>query len=185
MGNIPADRLLVHQPAFSAIIIDLCVPFETFLTRNVKASRHILVCSFMTTRAVHLEIVANLTTDATLIALKKFMLSKGTPKVIYSDNGTNFVGAANKIKSVCEQWNKILLKSGILNFPIEWKFSPARASHFNGAVEIMVKLNRKLFYNTLDMTKTKMHQHDDMSLSYLIAECAHILNFRPIEMTKM
>ena len=44
-------------------------------------------------RAVHLEVAHNLTADSLLQALRRFISRRGKPQQIYSDNGTNFVGA--------------------------------------------------------------------------------------------
>ena len=50
----------------------------------------------MATKAVHIEVVSDLTTEAFIGALKRFTARRGKPSNIYSDNATNFVGA--KIK---------------------------------------------------------------------------------------
>ena len=50
----------------------------------------VFVC--LVTRAVHLEVVLDLTTDAFIAVLRRFVARRGTPAVIRSDNETNFVG---------------------------------------------------------------------------------------------
>ncbi|XP_043496357.1 uncharacterized protein LOC122520328 [Polistes fuscatus] len=51
------------------------------------------------TKAVHLELVNDLTTEAFLAALRRFMARRGKCSDIYSDNATNFVGAANELEA--------------------------------------------------------------------------------------
>lgn len=51
----------------------------------------------MAIKAVHLEVVSNLTTEGFLVSLRRFTARRGIPANIYSDNGTNFVGANNHL----------------------------------------------------------------------------------------
>lgn len=52
----------------------------------------------MTTRAVHLEMAGNLSTNSAIMALRRMMARRGCPKIVYSDNGTNFHGAITELK---------------------------------------------------------------------------------------
>jgi len=58
----------------------------------------IFVC--FATKAVHIEVVTSLTTESFLAALRRFIAGRGKPKTMYSDNGTNFQGAANELHVV-------------------------------------------------------------------------------------
>ena len=49
----------------------------------------------MTTKAIHLELVSDLTSDAFIAALKRFIARRGIPDQIFSDNGTNFRRASS------------------------------------------------------------------------------------------
>ncbi len=52
----------------------------------------------MSTRAIHLEAVSDLSTEAFLAAFKRFIARRGLPHQVFSDNGTNFVGAEKEIQ---------------------------------------------------------------------------------------
>ena len=52
----------------------------------------------MRTRACHLEIVDNRSTDHFIMTLKRFIARRGRPQSIHSDNGTNFLGANNELQ---------------------------------------------------------------------------------------
>lgn len=67
-----------------------------------KAYLCIFVC--FATRAVHLEVVSNLTTDCFFLknCLKRFIARRGKCKNMFSDCGTNFVGARNEMQRFCE-----------------------------------------------------------------------------------
>ena len=51
------------------------------------------------TTLVHFESAKNLSTDAFILTLRRFISKRGNVQVIRSDNGTNFVGANKELKS--------------------------------------------------------------------------------------
>ena len=54
-----------------------------------------LLC--LSTRAVHIKLVVNLSTDNFTLALRQFTSRRGHPKNIFSDNGTNLRGAQREL----------------------------------------------------------------------------------------
>ncbi|XP_072375626.1 trehalose transporter 1-like protein, partial [Diabrotica undecimpunctata] len=50
--------------------------------------------------AVHIELVSSLSTEAFLLTLKIFIARRGIPKIVYSDNASNFLGACNQLKKL-------------------------------------------------------------------------------------
>lgn len=70
--------------------------FKYFLTLLNTIKAMLFMCACMTTRAMHLELVPNLTTPFFELAFKRFCSGSGTPAVCVSDNGSNFKGATNK-----------------------------------------------------------------------------------------
>ena len=75
-------------------------------------------------RAVHLDIVDSISTEEFLQSLERFTWTCGRPNQIYSDNGTNFVGASNLMKEL--DWEDI--KSVSNTKMIIWKFNPPTAA---------------------------------------------------------
>ena len=59
----------------------------------------------MTTRAVHIEIVSSMDTSSCVMGNKRFIARRGTPSVIWSDNGTNFVEAEKELINCIQSWN--------------------------------------------------------------------------------
>ncbi|GFX79796.1 integrase_H2C2 domain-containing protein [Trichonephila clavipes] len=74
--------------------------------------------------AVHFELVQSLTTDIFIKALRRFIVRKGRISVLYSDNGTNFVGTNNALRTL--DWDKIVVYSTAQK--ITWKFIPPTAA---------------------------------------------------------
>ena len=57
----------------------------------------------MTTRAVHLELAGDLSTDAFIMAFRRFRARRGNPKTMTSDNRTNFVGANRELSNALDK----------------------------------------------------------------------------------
>ncbi|UYV68131.1 hypothetical protein LAZ67_5003135 [Cordylochernes scorpioides] len=106
--------------AFEILGVDLAGPL--YLKNRTKAWIVLFTCAVF--RAIHLELVTSLSTEAFIQALRRFIARRGRPTVIYSDNGTNFVGANNALKAL--NWKKIVLDQ-ILH-KISWKFIPPTAA---------------------------------------------------------
>ena len=49
------------------------------------------------TKAMHLELVSDLTTASFVVTFRQFMAGRGKPLIIWSDHGTNFVGATQEL----------------------------------------------------------------------------------------
>ncbi|XP_015189502.1 PREDICTED: uncharacterized protein LOC107073388 [Polistes dominula] len=76
----------------------------------------IFVC--MTIKAVHIELVSDLTTDAFLAAFRRFVSQRAVPTHVYSNNGTNFVWANNQLKKLYAliESDKGLLEAAVKSF---------------------------------------------------------------------
>ncbi|GBM55270.1 hypothetical protein AVEN_272341-1 [Araneus ventricosus] len=104
---------------------------------------HFHVFYFHAVKAIHLEIVNSLSTEAFIGALKRFISRRGRPSDIFSDNGTNFVGANNELLKIlkglfkresAEKFEDFLASEGI-----KWHFNPPATPHFGGLLEAGVK----------------------------------------------
>lgn len=89
MGNLPSNRVEPDFP-FSVVATDFAGPF--LITdrkgRGCKITKCYL-CLFVCFRykCIHLEVVSELTKDAFILTLKRFISRRGLPKTIYCDNG--------------------------------------------------------------------------------------------------
>ena len=102
MGNLPADRLVCSRP-FQNVGIDYCGPFyikEKRFRNTKKLKSYVAVYICFTTKAVHIELVSDLTTDAFIASLKRLFARRGKASMISSDNATNFVGASRELKEL-------------------------------------------------------------------------------------
>ena len=80
-------------------------PLHIKLNRKTLKEAQVVMFTCMTTRAVHLELVNDKTSDAFLMAFRRFASLRGHPSVYWSDRGTNFVGAQGYLKEIMQSWN--------------------------------------------------------------------------------
>ena len=102
------------------------------------------VCVFVSlaVKAIHLEFVSDLTTEAFLACLRHFISRRGIPSLIWSDHGSNFVGTARELKALFKflRDQKVLHSiSDLSTKNITWKFIPQQAPHYGGIWEAAVK----------------------------------------------
>ena len=106
MADLSALRLQVDKPSFYHVGVDYFGPFEIKQARKF-VKRFCCVFTCLTTRAIHIEVLHDLTTDSFLCALRRFISRRGRPQDVYSDNGTNFVGAARVLRKSLAAWNQL------------------------------------------------------------------------------
>ena len=177
MGNLPKYRVTAFQPVFSHTGLDYAGPISIRdrKTRNpkiLKAYICIFVC--MSTKCVHLEIVSDLTSQAFLAVLKRFIARRGKPLHLYSDNGTNFVGANSALLEVLKS-NSDKIGSHLSAEGIYWHFIPPRAPNFGGLWEAGVK---SLKFHLKRIIADASLTYED--LSTVITQIEGVMNSRPL-----
>ena len=85
----------------------------------------------------------DLSIDSFILALRRFILRRGYPKSIISDNGTNFVGAQRKLSEALRKLDNSRIKDDLNQRHIIWKFNSPSAQGMGSAVESMVKITKK------------------------------------------
>ncbi|XP_011702561.1 PREDICTED: uncharacterized protein LOC105458738, partial [Wasmannia auropunctata] len=136
------------------------------------------ICLFIcfATKAIHLELVSDLTTECFISALRRFVFRRGKPAHVYSDDGTNFV--AN-----CElnDLARFLLKEQtslsecINDIGINWHFIPAYSPHFGGLWEAGIKSTKHHLKRVASNSSLTFEE-----FYTLITQIETILNSRPL-----
>ncbi|GFS85018.1 integrase catalytic domain-containing protein [Trichonephila clavipes] len=95
----------------------------------------------MVTKACHLEIVTDLSSEAFIAALKRFFSRRGKSERIFSDNATNFVGTQLELKRLREIMSNCVsnLSKFLCEERVEWSFIPPRAPNHGDLWEAGVK----------------------------------------------
>ncbi|GFU93678.1 integrase catalytic domain-containing protein [Trichonephila clavipes] len=109
MGNLPSERVTPSAP-FLISGVDFCGPFQIKFKNQRKgifSKVYVAIFVCLATKAIHLEAVTDLTTEAFIAALKRLCARRGRISTLMSDNATNFKGAAAEInrfiKLICNK----------------------------------------------------------------------------------
>ncbi|XP_077301766.1 uncharacterized protein LOC143922414 [Arctopsyche grandis] len=178
MGDLPTVRVTPAHPFYSCGV-DYAGPItiEERAHKNrtlLKAYICVFVC--LATKAVHLEVVQSLTSNAFIDALKRFVSRRGLVAEVWSDNGTNFVGGERALRQLVSSKQ---FKNAAMNFStahhIKWRFIPPRSPHFGGLWEAAVK--------TMKRHLTRIA--GNVSLTYealntLVIQIEAVMNSRPL-----
>jgi len=119
-----------------------CKIINLRFVKIVKVYLSLFIC--MVTKAVHIEVVTDLTTDAFIAALSRFVSRRGICSDIYSDCGTNFVGAKSELEKIVQTSIKNnQSQTKIHNFAaanaIRFHFNPPFAPHHGGLWERAIR----------------------------------------------
>ncbi|UYV72241.1 hypothetical protein LAZ67_9002308 [Cordylochernes scorpioides] len=134
MGDLPMHRIVKSNP-FTKIAIDFAGPF--LMKSNIKRSKvklisYVALFVCFCTKAVHIEIVSDLSSAAFLAALKRCISRRGKPSDIFSDNRTNFKGDNNIHREQFGILKASTIQKFISNERINWHFIPPSAPNFGG-----------------------------------------------------
>lgn len=121
-----------------------------------------------------MELVSDLSTEAYLLTLKRFISRRGKPAVIYSDNGKNFVGLMNEFSKFLDNCSDEI-KEYVASQSIEFKMIPPYASHFGGFWEAGIRSCKQCLRRVVGDTHLTFEE-----FSTVLAQVESILNSRPL-----
>ena len=164
MADLPPERPDFQSFPFTNIVVDYFCRFEI---RVLRRSMKSWCCFFtyLTTRAVHIEIVRSLNTDSCSEAINRFIARLGKPTIIISDNGT---------KENINSWNHDQLTSELAPKHVEWMFNPPGVPHFGGVWKRLVRSSKKAMVAILGN-----RSFTDEVLLTTMCLVEHTLNARP------
>ena len=181
MGPLPAIRTRPARP-FTYTGVDFAGPFlfKTSPGRGLKAFKgYVAVFICMVIKAVHLEVVSDLTTAAFLAAFRRFVARRGLCQVVYSDNGTNFQGAEAELGRLFSKTSAMSqeIAEAIALDGVSWSFIPPRAPNFGGLWEANVKSFKTHLRKVVG--ETKLTFEEGCTIAATIESC---LNSRPLSL---
>lgn len=179
-GQLPSQRITPSKP-FTVTGVDYAGPvyIKAVHKRAAPTKAYISVFVCFSTKAVHLELVGDLSTPAFLAALRRFISRRGCPSHIHSDNGTNFVGARNELNELYKMLQKEKLSGEITSFcannNIQWHMIPPKAPHFGGLWEAAVKVAKRQLHRQLGNALLSFE-----NMSTVLTQIEACMNSRPL-----
>ena len=147
-------------------------PFIIKQRSQVKCYGAMFTC--MSCQAVHIEITHSLDTDSFILALRCLIARRGNVQIIFSDNGSNFIGSENELRRALEEMDKekLFMQASGGDW-VTWKRNPPYASHMGGVWEHQIHSAHSILSSLM---QTHARSLDEESLATLMAETEGILN---------
>lgn len=179
----PASEPIPPLPAFR---IDECPPFTISGAdhlgpiyikdgKNGRIKAYVLLFTCAVTRAVRLELVADLSTAEFLLALRRFLSTNPAVERIVSDNARTFKRAQKELEYIFDNCKKAECQSFLAGKKIVWQFSTERAPWQGGFWERLVSVVKRPLRKVLGT-----HALSFRELETVLKEIEKIVNDRPI-----
>ncbi|GBM53571.1 hypothetical protein AVEN_60688-1, partial [Araneus ventricosus] len=177
MSDLPSVRITPDRP-FKKVGVDFCGPFLTkpnVIRSKVKFKSYVALFICMWSKAVHIELVSDLSTAAFLAALRRFLSRRGLQFDIYSDNGTNFKGAANHLRHLFNIAKGSEIQQFCTSNYIQWHFIPPYSPNHGGLWEASIKLAK---HHLIRVCKSTILNFEEMTT--LLCQIEACINSRPL-----
>ena len=175
MAPLPEVRL--HEvPPFTHIGIDCFGPF-TVKERRSHVKRYGLLITCMASRAIHIEVLDDMTTDSFINGIRCLIAIRGNVLSIRCDNGTNFHGASRELRKAVDELDDSKIRQFLLTNQCQYIFNSPDSSHMGGSWERHIRTIRSILSSIIYNHPTKV---DTTSLRTFLYEVMAIVNGRPL-----
>ena len=103
MADLPEDRLK-PSPPFTFVGVDTFGPWPVAYRRtrgtHTNQKRWALLFTCLVSRAIHIEVIEELSSASFINAMRRFIALRGPVKQFRSDRGTNFIGGSDELNTV-------------------------------------------------------------------------------------
>ena len=171
MADLP-DVRSETAPPFTYCGVDCFGPFLVKEGRK-EVKRYGLLFTCLCSRAVHIETLDDLSTDAFMNALRTLIAIRGSVRQLRCDQGTNFMGARREFSELMKDMDQEPQKA----IGCEFVMNVPSASHMGGIWERQIRTVRSILTAMLDKTSSRL---DTTSLRTLLYETMAIINSRPL-----
>ena len=136
-----------HEPPFTYTGVDFAGPLYIKTTSVIRGQK-VWICLYTccAVRAVHLEVVPDMSAETFLRSFKRFTSRRGFPKLMVSDNAKSFKSAAKTIRAVL---NHPDMRAHFAGVKLEWSFNVEKAPWTGGIFERMIRSTKRCLKKTI------------------------------------
>ena len=163
---LPLERVR-DAAVFEITGVDFAGP--VYLSDGKKAWICLFTCAVY--RSISLELTTSLSTAYFIGVLRRFIARRGRPSIVYSDNGSNFIGIDNQFKKL--KWQEIKKYSACRQ--IDWRFNPPSAAWWGGWWERLVRSLKQILRKVIG--KASLNYEEMITI---LCDCEAVLNSRPL-----
>lgn len=168
---LPAFRVQ-EAPPFTNTGVDFAGPLYIKSPGGGQSKVWIALYTCCVTRAIHLELVPDMSAPAFLRSFKRFSSRRGLPALMLSDNGKTFEAASKVVMSVVSSPEVQRYFDGV---GLDWRFNVPRAPWWGGVFERLVRSTKRCLRKVLGQAK---FSHDELLTA--LVEIEMVLNSRPL-----
>ena len=161
-----------EDPAFTYTGVDFAGPL--FVHGGTSSSSKVWICVYtcLVTRAIHLDLLYDLSTDTFIRCLKRFAARRGLPHKFLSDNGKTFKATARFLSAVFKDKT---VQEHLANQGCQWIFNVERAPWWGGVFEQMVRSTKRCLRK---MVGRANFSRDELLTA--VVEIEAVINSRPL-----
>ena len=175
MAPLPAERTAFREPVFTYMAIDEMGPLSILNDADQEVKAYLLIIACMTFRAVHIEVLKDLSYESLMLALRRTFALYGTPKVVRLDNFPTHLTVQKGFSLVEGSPSPVEIRERSKAFGIKWSWSAVYEPSTNGVIERMVQSVKNSLKKSLDR---ELLTHDQ--LTAICAEVKRVINNRPL-----
>lgn len=171
---LPRDRV-EESPPFETVGVDFAGPLYVKTKKGQMEKAYIALITCAVTRAVHLELVSDMSTETFLLAFKRFISRRGLCRTVYSDNARTFKRADQDLRDLWKAIKEPELLRYFTEKGITWKYIAERAAWWGGFWERLVRSVKTCLRKVMGRASLNFEE-----MTSLLAEVEATINSRPL-----
>ncbi|KAF2888395.1 hypothetical protein ILUMI_17778 [Ignelater luminosus] len=171
---LPKNRILISNP-FENTGVDFAGPLYVLNENDEQKKSYLMLLTCAATRAVHLELVLDLSTESCIRAFRRFISRRGVPTTLFSDNAKTFKRASLELSKLYENLHNEEVSNFSTKHRIGWKFIVERAAWWGGFWERLIKTVKDCLKVALGKSRVNIDE-----LQTILTEIEATVNARPL-----
>lgn len=171
MTNLPEERLRLIKP-FMHTAIDYTGPLHVFADNGNSSKVYVSLFTCMAIRAIHLELVKDLSSRSFVEAFKRFCNAQTVPQSVYTDNASYFLSGMSYLSNFAASGE---FQSHLHSLSIKHDTIPSYASWVGGIYERQIRTLKQCLLKSIGRSKISC---DDLIMH--LSDVQNAINNRPI-----